>query len=125
MLSLGKNHGLQHQIQIKEAEILAAANSGKNKGAENLRPFKKGQSGNPKGRPKIPDDIREMLKGATPSACKLLCDTINDENAKIDLRIKCSEIVLDRVFGKPQQAVEVDAKNIPQVIFVGGDKIAD
>ena len=125
MLSLGKNHGLQHQRPIKEAEILATANSGKNKGAENLRPFKKGQSGNPKGRPKIPDDVREMLKGATPSACKLLCDTINDENAKIDLRIKCSEIVLDRVFGKPQQAVEVDAKNIPQVIFVGGDRIAD
>ena len=89
------------------------------------RPFEKGKSGNPGGRKKIPDDVKEMLKGATPAACKLLCDTINDKNARIDLRIKCSEIVLDRVYGKPQQAVEVDAKNIPQVIFVGGDQIAD
>lgn len=29
-----------------------AKNSGKNKGIENLKPFKKGQSGNPNGRPK-------------------------------------------------------------------------
>lgn len=87
--------------------------------------FKKGVSGNPAGRKKIPDNIKDMLKGATPDACKLLCDTINDTEAKLELRIKCSEIVLDRVYGKPQQAVEVDAKNIPQVIFVGGDKIAD
>lgn len=87
--------------------------------------FKKGVSGNPTGRKKIPDNIKDMLKGATPDACKLLCDTINDTEAKLELRIKCSEIVLDRVYGKPQQAVEVDAKNIPQVIFVGGDKIAD
>jgi len=89
------------------------------------RPFEKGKSGNPSGRKKVPDDIKEMLRGATPAACKLLCDTINDTDAKIELRIKCSEIVLDRVYGKPQQAVEVDAKNIPQVIFVGGDRIAD
>lgn len=92
----------------------------------NAGQFKKGDPRRgPGGRKKIPDDIKEMLKGATPAACKLLCDTISDENAKIDLRIKCSEIVLDRVYGKPQQAVEVDAKNIPQVIFVGGDQIAD
>lgn len=89
------------------------------------RPFEKGKSGNPGGKKKIPDDIKEMLRGATPAACKLLCDTINDPEAKTELRIKCSEIVLDRVYGKPQQAVEVDAKNIPQVIFVGGDQIAD
>ena len=87
--------------------------------------FKPGNKMGNKGRPKVPPDIKEMLRGATPDACKLLCDTVNDPEAKLELRIKCSEILLDRVYGKPQQAVEVDAKNIPQVIFVGGDKIAD
>lgn len=29
---------------------------------ENLRPFKPGQSGNPGGRPKLPDDIKEARK---------------------------------------------------------------
>ena len=77
------------------------------------------------GRKEIPKDIKDMLKGATPDACKLLCNTINDPAAKLELRIKCSEIVLDRVYGKPQQAVSVDASSIPQVIFMGGDKIAD
>ena len=87
--------------------------------------FKKGQSGNPGGKKPIPEDIKAMLRGATPDACRLLCETINDTGARLELRIKCSEIVLDRVYGKPQQAVEVDAKNIPQVIFVGGDQVAD
>ena len=87
--------------------------------------FKKGNQLGHRGRKKVPDDIKAMLNAATPDACRLLCDTINDTNAKLELRVKCSEIVLDRVYGKPQQAVEVDAKNIPQVIFVGGDKVAD
>lgn len=77
------------------------------------------------GRKEIPTDIKEMLRSATPDACRLLVETINDVEAKPELRIKCCEIVLDRVYGKPQQSVDLDAKNIPQVVFVGGDDIAD
>lgn len=112
---------------MKGGGDLATANSNKSgrTAAQVAAQFKPGQSGNPNGRKKIPDDIKEMLRGATPAACKLLCDTINDQDAKIELRIKCSEIVLDRVYGKPQQAVEVDAKNIPQVVFLGYDQIRD
>ena len=74
--------------------------------------FKKGVSGNPSGRKKMPTDIKEMLKGATPDACRLLCETINNEDAKLDLRIRCSEIVLDRVFGKPQQSVQATSLTV-------------
>ncbi len=90
--------------------------------------FMPGTSGNPGGRPADTQETREgkeMLRAASPAACQLLCDTINDPEAKLELRIKCAEIVLDRVYGKPQQAVEVDAKNVPQVIFVGEDHIPD
>jgi hypothetical protein len=31
----------------------------------NLRPFPKGQSGNPSGRMKIPADVKEMARGLT------------------------------------------------------------
>ena len=34
----------------------------------NLRPFKKGQSGNPAGRMKIPPDVKEMARGLTTEA---------------------------------------------------------
>ena len=90
--------------------------------------FAPGISGNPGGRPTDTQETREgkeLLRSASPAACKLLRDTINDPGAKLELRIKCAEIVLDRVYGKPHQAVEVDAKSIPQVIIVGGDPIPD
>lgn len=87
--------------------------------------FKPGQSGNPGGRRKTDPKVLEMLKAATVDAARLLVDTVNDEHAKLDLRIRCCEIVMDRVYGKPQQAVQLDAENLPPVIFVGGDRIAD
>lgn len=90
--------------------------------------FLPGQSGNPRGRPAETQETREgkkLLRDAAPSACKLLCDTINDPGAKLELRIKCCEIVLDRVYGKPQQSVEVDSTTVPQIVFVGGDRIAE
>lgn len=77
------------------------------------------------GRKALPPDIKDMLYKATPAACKLLCKVINDENEEMKLRIKASEIVLDRIYGKPAQAVDLNAGSLPQVVFVGGDSIAD
>ena len=96
--------------------------------AENRGRFRPGHSGNPAGRPADTQETKEgkeLLRAASPAACQLLCNTINDPSAKLELRIKCAEIVLDRVYGKPQQAVEVDAKSVPQVVIIGGDQIPD
>lgn len=79
----------------------------------------------PGGRKKIDPEVKKMLEAALPSAVQLLVDTMNNPGAKNELRVQCANTIIDRVMGKPQQAVELDAKNIPQVIFVGGDKIAD
>ena len=49
---------------------MASENTDRSNG--NLRPWKKGQSGNPGGRKKMPDDAKAMLKAATPAAVKLL-----------------------------------------------------
>ena len=102
-----------------------AENSLKNSRRIVGRPFPPGVSGNPGGRPTVTPEVKEMLRAATEDAVRLLVDTINDETARLELRIRCCEIVLDRVWGKPQQAVEVDAKSIPQVVFIGGDQIAE
>lgn len=87
--------------------------------------FKPGQSGNPNGRPKIPDDVKQMFREATPRACEVLCQIINDESARDSDRIKAAEVIMDRAWGKAVQAVDVDAKNIPQVVIVGGDNVPD
>lgn len=66
-----------------------------------------------------------MFEAALPEAVQLLVDTMNNPGAKNELRVQCANTIIDRVMGKPQQAVDLNAKNIPQVIFVGGDKVAD
>lgn len=85
--------------------------------------FVKGNSGG--GRPKIPDDIKTAFKEASKDACAVLCKIVNDDNAKDSDRIRAAEVILDRGFGKPVQAVDLDAKNIPQVVFTGYGDIAD
>lgn len=68
--------------------------------------FVKGVSGNAGGRPKIPADVKEMLRAATVDAAKLLIDTMQDKGAKLELRIDCCKTIMDRVYGKATQPIE-------------------
>ena len=68
--------------------------------------FVKGQSGNPSGKKPMDADVKEMLKAAAPKAAALLIETFNNPEVKIDLRIKCAETILDRVYGKATQPIE-------------------
>jgi hypothetical protein len=71
--------------------------------------FKKGVSGNPKGRPKMPD-LKEAMT-------LLLADEKNGKTAldavlarlrqmAIDGNLKAAEILLDRAYGKPKQSID-------------------
>ena len=68
--------------------------------------FIKGISGNPSGKPPVAAEVKEMFRNATIPAVQLLIDTINDIEAKQETRIRCAEIVLDRMFGKAVQPLE-------------------
>ena len=68
--------------------------------------FVKGVTGNPGGRPVTPEDVKEMLKSATVPAVQILVETMNDENAKPELRVRCAETLLDRVLGRAVQPLE-------------------
>jgi hypothetical protein len=84
------------------------------------RPFQKGQSGNPNGRPKIPEEVRELARTYTIPAIKELAKLAglvtvvlpNGDEAPVGRAM--SEAVqrqalcdlLDRGYGKPTQAVE-------------------
>ena len=79
--------------------------------------FKKGQSGNPNGRPKLPDISEALAKiladekdGRTALEQTLLA--LRAKAVKGDIR--AAEALLDRAFGKPKQSVDHTT---------GGDKL--
>lgn len=79
--------------------------------------FEKGQSGNPGGRKKIPEEIKEMLAGASKEAIELLIATMRNEGINRDLRVKCAQSILDRTYGKPTQQIEGDIDSVLQIVM--------
>lgn len=84
--------------------------------AANLRPWRKGQSGNPAGRQALPD-IREALAevlaepvAGTPSLYAVL-RALRDRAIAGDVR--AAEVLLDRCYGKPTQRTDVTTAGAP------------
>lgn len=90
-----------------------AANSGK---TARGRPFQKGQSGNPSGRPKQTQEQKDalaMIKDLAPVAVEWLQNILIDRNTKPETRLRAIEMVLDRAYGKPvtQEAPTDNTRN--------------
>lgn len=77
-------------------------------------PFKKGQSGNPGGRPKLEGEIREIAQRHGPAAVRRLVQLMNDRDKRVS--IAACNAILDRGYGKPQQAIQVkeDESNLKE-----------
>lgn len=60
------------------------------------------------GRPKLPEELKEAFRAAAPDALDVLVRILKDEEAKHSDRIRCAEIILDRGYGKPVQAVDLE-----------------
>lgn len=67
--------------------------------------FEKGKSGNPGGRPKEQNEVKELAKKYTTDAIARLVFWMKSDNAKAS--VAASNALLDRGWGKPAQ--EVDA----------------
>ena len=67
--------------------------------------FKAGQSGNPGGRPKIPEDVKEATRAACPKAVAVLVELLDDSKALI--RLEAAKTLLDRGYGKAVQMQDV------------------
>jgi hypothetical protein len=72
------------------------------------RPFAKGQSGNPGGRPKELRDIVELARSHGPEAIKTLADVMNNDQAPPAARVAASTAILDRGYGKPPQTIDAN-----------------
>ncbi len=81
-------------------------------GTRNLKPFKPGQSGNPAGRPKMPKEVKEAFRKATPEAVKILKQILLNPEARDTDRLRAAEIILDRAYGKPAQAVDITTDTV-------------
>ena len=68
--------------------------------------FAPGTSGNPGGRPPIPDDIKSMLKDLVPDSVKALHAAINGGDPR--LAVQAASVVLDRVYGRPHQSASIE-----------------
>lgn len=74
------------------------------------RPFRKGQSGNPGGRPKVAAEIRDLAQQHGPDAVKKLVALMKSA-AREDVQVRAAEALLDRGYGRPGQALELTGKD--------------
>ena len=79
--------------------------------------FVKGYGGG--GRKQLPEELKQAFRDTGPKALEVLTRILTDETAKDSDRIRCAEIILDRGYGKPVQAVDLDGNVVPQVVIVG------
>lgn len=70
--------------------------------------FVKGQSGNPSGRPKVPEEFRELVRKATIPALQTVISIANDTKAKTADRIRAAEIIIERAYGKATQPIDLE-----------------
>lgn len=101
------------------AEI-TTANSGRNRGrVENLRPWKKGESGNPSGRPKktlITDALRTRLAEVDPqdslgrTHAEIIADRMIARAKLKDRGQQDAAEIADRTEGRPRQTVGVEGR---------------
>lgn len=78
--------------------------------------FPPGHSGNPSGRPKALVAVEEAARQHTPAAIETLGAIMQDATQPTAARVRAAEILLDRAWGRPRQAVEAsgpDGKPLP------------
>ena len=69
--------------------------------------WKPGQSGNPGGRPKEVAHVKELARTYTEEAIQTLAEVMRSEQAPFAARVKASETLLDRAWGKSEATVNV------------------
>ncbi len=86
------NHDRAIEVQMRDGQL--------------GKPFTKGVSGNPSGRPKGNPEVKEILKVNSVEAARTLVELLNSEKEQI--RFMAAQEILNRTEGKPMQAVNME-----------------
>ena len=71
--------------------------------------FEKGKSGNPSGRPKENQELKELARAHTAEAIDRLAFWMRSEDPRAS--VSAAQALLDRGHGKPMQAIEATGKD--------------
>ena len=74
--------------------------------------FKKGESGNPAGRPKLDPELKTFARSYTLEALTTVVQIMQDEKQPASARIRAAEMILDRGHGKAPQVIEPENYDI-------------
>lgn len=82
------------------------------------KPFQKGKSGNPSGRPKTVGPVRDLAREHTFEAVKTLVEVMKDKAAPPSARVTAADKILERGWGKAPQPLDGDGEGGPVKMLV-------
>jgi hypothetical protein len=68
--------------------------------------FKKGESGNPGGRPKLPAEVKEAFQAKASNALAVLVRCLESDDDRIAML--AAQAILDRGYGRPPQTIDAN-----------------
>src|SRR3990167_3259194 len=86
--------------------------------------WKKGQSGNPGGRPRAEIHVRDMARKHTAEALKTLVEVMRDKQAPATARLGAAQALIDRAWGRPAQIIGGDPDGAPVRVDMDNDETA-
>ena len=88
------------------------------------RPFRKGVSGNPGGRPAVPIDVVKLAQAKSTLAINTLAEVCQNKKANAGARVMAASVLLDRAWGKAIQRSETKSLNVNLSELTDGQLLA-